>query len=213
MRVVRILLADDHELVRQGLRSVLTRAHPEWEIVAEAVNGEQAIELAEALRPDVAILDLSMPEPNGLKVTERLTSTLPGIKILVLTIHTAEPVMRQLRRAGASAFLAKNEAATRLVHSVERMVAGQPFFASESASRQVGELDARERVPVRFLLTAREIEVLRGLAGGKSSKEIAHDMGISVRTVETHRADVMTRLGADSLGELVRIALEDGIAD
>ena len=103
MRQVRILVADDHELVRKGLISVLQRAHPEWEIVGEAESGQQAIRLAEELRPNVLIVDLTMPEPNGLKVTERLTESIRGIKVVVLTVHSAEPLRRQLRRAGAAA--------------------------------------------------------------------------------------------------------------
>lgn len=211
MSEVRILLADDHELVRQGLISVLEEAHPEWKIVASVSNGAEAIEQAEKLRPDVAILDLSMPEPNGLKVTERLTGSVPGIKVIILTVHAAEPVMRQIRRAGARAFLAKGEAPAHLVGAVERMLAGESFFASESASRPINQLEPRERVPVQYLLTPRELEVLRHLAEGLSNKQIAHLLDISVRTVETHRAEIMVRLGVDSLGEMVRIAIADGL--
>jgi DNA-binding NarL/FixJ family response regulator len=208
---IRILVADDHELVREGLISVLRQAHPEWEIVGEAANGEEAIRLADALRPNVAILDLSMPEPNGLKVTEHLTSSIRGIKVLVLTVHTAEPVMRQVRRAGASAFLAKNEMPVKLVAAVERMLAGEPFFASESASRPASQLEPRERIPVQYLLTPRELDVLRMLAQGFSNKEIASALGMSVRTVESHHADILSRLSVDSLGDLVKLAITDGL--
>lgn len=209
--MIRILIADDHELVREGLVSVLEESHNDWSIVAQANNGRQAIELAEQLRPDVAILDLSMPEVNGLKVTECLISSIPGIKVLVLSVHTAQPVMRQLRRAGAKAFLAKNEAPRQLVSALERVLAGEPFFASESASRAASELDQEETVPVQYLLTPREMEVLRLLAKGMSNKEIATELDVSVRTAETHRADIMDRLSAESLGELVKLAIRDGI--
>lgn len=212
MNAVRILIADDHELVRQGLISILKEAHPEWQIVGEARGGAEALEMAAELKPDIAILDLSMPEPNGLRVTEQLALQLPSVRIVVLSIHTAEPVTRQLKRAGASAFLAKNEAASRLVAAVERVLEGIPFFASESAARHPNQLGSRERVPVQYLLTTRELDVLRRLALGKGNKEIAHEMDISVRTVETHRAEIMLRLGVESLGDLVRIALEDGLA-
>ena len=210
-RFVRILLADDHELVREGLLSVLREARPEWEIVGVASDGLQAIELGDRLRPNVAIIDLSMPEPNGLKVTEHLTSSIAGIKILVLTIHTAAPVMRQLRRAGASAFLAKNEASEKLVHSVERMLTGEPFFASDSASRPVSQLEPRERPPVRYLLTERELEVFRMLAQGLTNKEVALALEMSIRTVESHRASILARLDIESLGEMVKLALRDGL--
>ena len=211
MNPVRILIADDHELVRRGLVSILQDAHPEWEIVGEAVNGTEAIKLGESLLPDVAILDLSMPEPNGLRVTERLSSAVPGIRIMVLTVHTAEPVMRQIRRAGAAALLAKNEAPESLVTAVERMLVGESFFASSSASRRVTELAPHERVPVRYLLTPRELEVLRKLACGLGNKEVAAALNMSVRTVESHRASILLRLGVDSLGELVAIAVRDGL--
>jgi len=211
MKPVRILVADDHPLVREGLTSVLLDAHPEWEIIAEASDGRTAAELGESLRPDVAILDLSMPELTGLQVTERLATSIRGIKILVLTIHTAEPVMRQLRRAGASAFLAKNEAPSQLVSAVERMLAGEAFFASLSASRPASALEGAERVPVQYLLTPRELDVLKLLAEGLSNKEVASELDMSVRTVESHRANILSRLAVDSLGDLVRMAIEDGL--
>jgi DNA-binding NarL/FixJ family response regulator len=211
VRQVRILVADDHELVRKGLISVLQRAHPEWEIVGEAESGQQAIRLAEELRPNVLIVDLTMPEPNGLKVTERLTESIRGIKVLVLTVHSAEPLRRQLRRAGAAAFLAKSEVPNNLVKAVERIVAGEPFFASESASRPVSQLEPKERVPVQYLLTPRELDVLRLLVQGLSSKEIASALEMSVRTVESHRANILSRLSVESLGDLIRIAIADGL--
>ncbi len=211
MNEVRILVADDHELVREGLISVLRQAHPEWEVVGEAANGKEAIRLAEALRPNVAILDLSMPEPNGLRVTEHLSSAIRGIKVMVLTVHTAEPVMRQARRAGASAFVGKNELPDNLVTAVERMLAGEPFFASESASPPPSELKPAERIPVQYLLTRRELEVLRLLAQGLSNKEIASALGMSVRTVESHHANILSRLSVDSLGDLVKLAVADGL--
>jgi DNA-binding NarL/FixJ family response regulator len=120
--------------------------------------------------------------------------------------------MRQLRRAGARAFLAKNEAPGQLVTAVERMLAGEPFFASESASRAISQLEPREQVPVQYLLTPRELDILRELAKGLSNKEIAAVLDLSVRTVESHRADILVRLSVDSLGELVRLAIRDGVA-
>jgi DNA-binding NarL/FixJ family response regulator len=208
---VRILLADDHELVRQGLIQVLRQSHPDWEIIAEAANGAEAIALGESLKPDVAILDLSMPEATGLDVTTRLHSTVPGIKILILTVHMALPVLRRVRRAGASALLTKSEAPTQLVAAVERVLAGDPFFASPIASRPLIELDPGEYIPIQYLLSARELDVLRLLTRGLVNKEIATALGLGIRTVETHRASIMARLAADSLGELTRLAVRDGI--
>lgn len=211
MNQVRIMLADDHEFIRAGLARILTAAHPEWEIVGEAVNGLDAIEMGEALRPDVLIVDLSMPGANGLQVTEKLASSVHGIRIAVLTVHSAEPVMKQIRHAGASAFLAKNEAPARLVAVVEGMLAGEKFFASDSAQQPLTGAQARQRVPVQYLLTPREMDVLRKLAQGLSNKEIALDLDMSVRTVESHRSSIMSRLGVDSLGELVRLAIRDDV--
>jgi DNA-binding NarL/FixJ family response regulator len=211
MNPVRILLADDHELVRKGLVRVLTEQHPEWQIVAEAADGVQAIEMGRSLKPDIAILDLSMPRKNGLQVTEELSQVVPGIRILILTMHAAEPIMRQLRRAGASAYMIKNEAPKQLVSAVERMLTGEAFFASESAYRPASVVAAPEYVPAQFLLTPREIAVLRLIASGKSNKELAAQLNMSVRTAESHRASIMAKLGVESLGDLVKIAVRDGI--
>jgi DNA-binding NarL/FixJ family response regulator len=211
MNRVRILLADDHEFVRAGLKKILVSAHEEWDVVGEAVNGLQAIEMGEALRPDVLIVDLSMPGANGLQVTEKLVEAVHGIRIAILTVHSAEPVMKQVRHAGASAFLAKNEAPARIVEVVEKMLAGEKFFSSESALHPVSAAQARLCVPVQYLLTPREMDVLRRLAKGLSNKEIALDLDMSVRTVESHRSNIMARLAVDSLGELVRLAVRDGV--
>jgi|SRR5579863_9162588 len=209
MSPVRILVADDHELVRTGLVSILARSHPEWQVVGEAATGTAAIELGTALRPDLAILDLSMPGLGGLEVAKQLRESVPDIRILILTMHAAAPIQRQLRKARVNAYLVKNEATKMLVHAVERVLAGEPFFASAGTSRRM--LDEPEYVPVQFLLTARELDVLRLLARGKSNKELAADLGMSVRTAESHHASIMAKLNVESLGDLVRIAVRDGI--
>lgn len=211
MAAVQILVADDHETVRKGLVSILERSHPEWKIVAEAANGTNAIELGQSLRPDVAILDLSMPGPGGLKVAERLIELVPGIRILILTMHSAAPILQQLKKSGVHAYLAKNEAPGMLVTAIERVLAGEPFFASTSASRLAGQIELPEYVPVHFLLTPRELEVMRLLALGKSNKEVAGDLNMSVRTAESHHANILNKLGVDSIGEIVRIAIRDRI--
>jgi DNA-binding NarL/FixJ family response regulator len=210
MSTVEILIADDHELVRRGLISILTQSHPEWTVVAEAPTGNAAIELGTALRPDVAILDLSMPDLSGLQVAERLLEEVPGIRIIILTVHAAAPILRQLRKAGVSAYLAKNEAPKMLVTGVERVLAGEPFFASTSASR--AKVDAPEYIPVQFLLTPRELDVLRLLVRGKTNKEAAAELDLSVRTVESHHANIMAKLNIESLADLVHLAVRDGVA-
>lgn len=211
MSAVEILIADDHELVRKGLVSIVNKSHPEWTVVAEASNGRDAIERGESLRPTVAILDLSMPDIDGLKVAEQLLKSVPGIHILVLTMHSSAPILRQLKKTGVDAYLAKNEAPKMLVAAIERVLAGEPFFASGSASRPVDAIDAPEYVPAPFLLTPRELEVMRLLALGKSNKELAAELDMSVRTAESHHASILAKLGVSSPGDIVRIAIRDGV--
>jgi two-component system response regulator NreC len=209
MDAVKILIADDHELVRRGLVSILSGSHPEWQLVGEAPNGTVAIELAMALRPDIAILDLTMPDLGGLEVAGRLRESISGIRILILSMHAAAPILRQLRKAGVNAYLAKNEAPKMLVSAVERVLAGEPFFASTSTARPI--VEAPEYIPVQFLLTPRELEVLRLLARGRTNKELADDLGMSVRTAESHHASLLAKLNVESLADLVRIAVRDGV--
>jgi len=209
MSAVRILIADDHELVRRGLARVLVAGHPEWQIAGEAANVADAIEIGLREKPEVAILDLSMPDGSGLDVAEKLLAEVPGIRILILTMHAAAPILRQLRKAGVHAFLAKNEAPSMLVHAVERTLAGEPFFASSSASRE--HVEAPEYIPVQFMLTPRELDVLRLLARGKSNKELAADLDMSVRTAESHHASIMSKLEVHSLADLIRLAIRDNV--
>jgi len=202
----RILIADDHEFVRRGLVNILLARHPDWQIVAEASNGTDAIQLAESTKPDIAILDLSMPGRNGLEVTEHLRASAPSIRTLILTMHTGEQIVRNLKKAGAAAYMVKTDASLKLVDAVERLIAGHTFFSSPDA---VGEGGGPP--PAQYVLTPREREILRLIASGKSNKEIAWVLEMSVRTVETHRANVLIKLGADSTGDLIRIALRDGL--
>ena len=208
MSAVRIMIADDHELVRRGLIRVLSKHH-EWQIIGEAATAAGAIELGLREKPDVAILDLSMPDGSGLDVAKKLLAEVPGIRILILTMHAASPILRQLRKAGVHAYLAKNEAPASLVHSLERTLAGEPFFASASASR--AHLEAPEYIPVQFLLTPRELDVLRMLARGKSNKELANDLDMSVRTAESHHSNIMAKLEVNSLADLIRLAIRDNV--
>jgi DNA-binding NarL/FixJ family response regulator len=202
----RILIADDHEFVRRGLISILRAHHPDWQIVGEAANGMDAIQLAESTKPDIAILDLSMPGRNGLEVTEHLRLSSPSVRTLILTMHTGEQIVRTLRKAGAAAYMVKSDASSKLVDAVERLIAGHTFFSSPAA---VGESGGPE--PAQYVLSPRETEVLRLIASGKGNKEIASVLNVSVRTVESHRASILDKLGADSAGDLIRIALRDGL--
>lgn len=211
MTAVEILIADDHELVRKGLISIISGSHPEWAVVAEASNGKEAIDRGESLRPNLAILDLSMPDIDGLKVAERLLKSVPGIHIMVLSMHTAAPILRQVKKAGVNAYMAKNEAPGKLISAIERVLAGEPFFASASASRQADEIEFPESVPLQFLLTPKELEVMRLLAMGQSNKELAVLLEISVRTAESHHASILAKLGVNSIGDIVRLAIRGGV--
>jgi len=206
---IELLIADDHEFIRRGLIRILANSHPEWRVVADVPTGTAAIELGAALRPGVAILDLSMPDLGGLQVAERLLELVPGIRIIILSMYAAAPILRHLRKAGVSAYLAKSEAPMTLVHTVERILAGEPFFASSSAARQT--VEAPEYIPVQFLLTPRELDVLHLLARGESNKELAAELDMGVRTAESHHANIMAKLNVRSLGDLVRIAFRDGV--
>ena len=201
---VELLIADNDELVRIGLISIFANSHSEWRIVADVPTGTAAIELGAALRPGVAILDLSLPDIGGLQVARRLLELVPGIRIVILSMYAAAPILDHLRKVGVSAYLARNEAPKMLVHAVERVLAGEPFFASSSAARQT--VEAPEYIPVQFLLTPRELDVLHLLARGKSNKELAAELDMSVRTAESHHANIMAKLNVQSLGDLVRIA-------
>jgi DNA-binding NarL/FixJ family response regulator len=181
-------------------------------VVAEASSGKEAIECGKLLRPNVAIVDLSMPDIDGLKVAGQLLKAVPGIHILILTMHAATPILRQLKKTGVDAYLIKNEAPRMLVAAVERILAGEPFFASTGVSRLVvDQIKLSESVPAPFLLTPREIEVMRLLALGQSNKELAGTLGMSVRTAESHHANILAKLDVDSTGEIVRIAVRDGL--
>jgi DNA-binding NarL/FixJ family response regulator len=206
---VDVLIADEHELVRRGLISILGRSHPEWRIVANVASGAAAIEAGIALRPNVAIVDLALPDISGLQVAERLSEAIPGICILLLTMPGAASVPPQLKRPAVSAYLDRSEAPKMLVAVVERLLSGESFETPASTARPGGE--APGYVPVQFLLTPRELEVFRLLARGRTNKEIAAELNIGVRTVESHRAHISAKLKVETLADLVRIAVRDGV--
>jgi len=206
---VQIVVADDHEFIRAGLVSVLTKSHPEWRVTAVS-NGVTAVERGKALPADVVILDISMPEMSGLEAARQLLSAVPGIRVIILTMHAAATILHQLRRSGVHAYLAKNEAPKMLVNAVERVLAGEPFFASAVTSRPT--VAPPDFIPAQFVLTPRELEVLRLLARGMTNKQLAAELDMSVRTAESHHANIMAKLGVNSLAELIRVAIRDGIA-
>jgi DNA-binding NarL/FixJ family response regulator len=210
---VRILLADDHDLVRQGIRAVL-QERPGWEICGEASNGREAVEKAQLLKPDIVIVDVGMPYLNGVDATRQITKTNPAVKVLVLTIHPSEQIINEVLEAGAKGYLLKSDAAQELINGVESILRNKPYFTPMVADevldgfleRRAGRSQYKSRA-----LTTREREVVQLLAEGRSSKEVAALLGLSVKTAESHRANVMRKLQIHSVGELVLYAVRNQI--
>jgi DNA-binding NarL/FixJ family response regulator len=207
---VRILLADDHEIVRQGLRAVL-ESRQGWSVVGEASNGTEAIEKAIELVPDVVVLDVGMPELNGLEAIRRIRDALPQTEVLVLSVHDAEHVVRRALASGARAYLAKSDAGRDLVAAVEAALRHKPFL-SPKLSQSVGSASGNVETWI-VDLTARERETAQLLAEGLGNKDIATRLDISVKTVETHRTNIMRKIGAHSLADVVRYAIRNGLAE
>ncbi|MFZ0313350.1 MAG: response regulator transcription factor [Candidatus Korobacteraceae bacterium] len=214
--MLRILLADDHELTRSGLRYLLEK-HEEWSVCGEASNGRMAVEMAENLRPDVAILDMSMPELNGLETTRQILKKQPQLKILIFTMHETERVIVDVLEAGARGVVLKSDIGENMVAAIESISKGRRFFTSRVAETVVDaylskRLDGeKEETSSQFILTTREREVVQLLAEGKSNKEVADRLGISARTAEGHRSEIMRKLKLGSLADLVRFAIRNGI--
>ena len=215
--MVRILIADDHDVVRRGLRSLL-EGQPGWVVVDEAVNGREAVKKAAHWKPDVVALDLSMPELNGLEATRQILKTAPGTEVVILTVHESEQVVREVLRAGARGYVLKSDAGRDLVAAVKALSQHKPFFTAKVAEMVLaGYLgqgaSAGEEAAPRLPLSSREREVTQLLAEGKSNKEIAKVLHLSVKTVETHRAKIMLKLGLHSIGDLIRYAIRHNIAE
>ena len=213
--MVRILLADDHEIVRRGLRDLL-EAHPDWEVCAEAENGREAVDRARESRPDVAVLDLSLPELNGLEATRRIRRDSPNTEVLVFTVHDSEELVFEALSVGARGYVLKSDGASHLIDAVQALALHRPFF-NPDVMKTIVEGYVRERTEPNSVqgqaneLTRREREIVQLLAEGRGNQEIATGLGISVKTVETHRAAVMRKLGFRSIVDLVRFAIREGI--
>jgi DNA-binding NarL/FixJ family response regulator len=213
---LRILIADDHEVVRRGLSSLL-QAQAGWEVVAEAADGREAVEKAKQLKPDFVILDIGMPNLNGLAATRQLAQYDPTCKIIVLTITDSDQVIREALDAGARGFVLKSDAVRDLVSAIEALQRGQMFFTPRVNEMVLaGFLEkgavAPRGTPPRFpTLTPREREVIQLLAEGKSSKEVAMVLNLSTKTAETHRSNIMRKLGFHSIRDLVLYAVKNDI--
>jgi DNA-binding NarL/FixJ family response regulator len=217
MATVRILVADDHDIVRRGLKQLLT-SRAGWEVCAEAKTGREAVTLAEQMKPEVVVMDISMPDLNGLEAARRIRKQLPKTEIVILTLHFSDQLVRDIVEAGARAYIMKGDAERDLVTAVEAVANRRSFFTARAGDMLLNGFRGRDAVPeasgfFRNRLTGREREIVQLLAEGKSSKEVAVALGISVKTAETHRANIMRKLEFHSISELVRYAVKNQIIE
>jgi DNA-binding NarL/FixJ family response regulator len=213
---LRILLADDHEIVRRGLCELLQK-HEGWEVCGEACDGREAVEMAKQLKPDVVILDIGMPNLNGLDATRQLRQHDPHFKVIILTLTDSDQVIREALDAGARGFVLKSDAARDLVAAVEALQSKRMYFTPRvndlvlAGFLEKGHAISRNEAPDLPTLTAREREVTQLLAEGKSSKEAAALLNLSTKTVETHRSNVMRKLNLHSIRDLIVYAIKNNI--
>jgi len=210
---VRVIIADDHAMVREGIKSVLERAG--FEVVGEASNGTEVLPLAERVQPDVAVLDISMPGETGLQAAAKLRQALPHIRVLILSMYDNSEYVLESVRAGAHGYLLKDGAAQELANAIRAVRDGEAYFSPAVAARLSaavrGDIEREQRRTNLDLLTGREREVLAGIAKGLTNKEIASELGISHRTVETHRESLMKKLGIRTVAGLTKFSLEAGL--
>lgn len=209
---IRLVVADDHKIVREGLRSLLER-EPGIDVAAEADNGREAMKLAVELRPDVVLMDLSMPDMNGIEATRRIVESSGGSRVLALSMHSDKRFVVEALAAGAKGYLLKDCASEELVGAIRTVAAGETYLSPRIAGLIVSDyLDKGSASPAPSTrLTTREREVLQLFAEGKSTKEVAFLLSVSVKTIETHRVQIMRKLNIRSLAELTKYAIREGI--
>jgi DNA-binding NarL/FixJ family response regulator len=217
MEKIRVLLADDHTVVRQGL-SVLLQAEPDISVVAEADTGRKAVQLAKKHLPDVVVMDIAMPMLNGLEATRQLVKEVPAAKVVVLSSYGDDEYVRQAMAVGAAGYLLKQTAATDLIKAIHEVVRGNAFFSPAISRRLLDHYRTASRtgVPERsatVYLTTREAEVLQLIAEGKPNKQIASELCISIKTVEKHRQQVMNKLDIHDVAGLTRYAIAKGVIE
>ena len=215
MPALQLLLADDHEIVRQGLRSVL-ESQRDCKIVGEAADGRQAVSMTKELNPDVVILDIGMPSLNGLEATRQILKMRPQTKVLILTMHESDSVIREVLDAGARGYLLKTDAGRDLVSAVDSLRRNKTFFTSRVSQMILdgflkGDTRPQDTAPAGARLTPRQREIVQLLAEGKSSKEVATVLNLSTKTAETHRSNIMRKLDIHSIRDLVVYAVKNDI--
>ena len=214
MRQIRILLADDHNVMRRGLRLLLER-QPGFNVVGEASDGRQAVEQAEATKPDIVVLDIAMPNLSGIEAAQRITALLPHTRIIILSMHSDEGYVLRALKAGAKGYLLKDSAENDLIEAIRAVDEGKAFFSPEISNIMVEdyvrEMKRRGAEDSYELLTPREREILQMLAEGKSNKHIATVLDLSLYTVETHRRNLQDKLNLHSFAELILYAVRKGI--
>jgi DNA-binding NarL/FixJ family response regulator len=210
---LRILVVDDHAVVRRGVRSLL-ESHEGWEVCGEATTGREAVEQSRRLRPDVVVMDLSLPELNGLDATRQILKDAPDTEVLVLTMHHSEELARDVLKAGARGYVLKADADENLISAVDNLRRHKPYLTGTVTEFMLDDFVRRGDAALEdsvVVVTAREREVIQLIAEGRSSKEVASTLGISVRTVEAHRASIMRKLRLHAVSDLVRYAIRNKI--
>jgi DNA-binding NarL/FixJ family response regulator len=218
MKNLRILVADDHALMRRGIKALL-QSHAGWEVCGEAPTGREAVAQAEALKPDIVVMDISMPELNGIEAARRIRKALPNTEVLILSLHYSDHLIREILEAGVRGYIVKSDSDRDLVIAVETLANHKPFFTPLATEIILGKFNgvggSKTDLPesIRDRLTSREREIVQLLAEGKSSKEVASSLNISVKTAETHRANIMRKLQLHTVTDLVRYAVRNQIVE
>ena len=211
MKKLQVLIADDHDLMRRGIKALI-ESHDNWTVCAEARTGREAVDKAESTKPDVAIIDISMPELNGIDAARRIKAVAPRTEVLILSIHYSDQVVRDVINSGIRGFVVKSDSERDLVMAVEALSKHRAFFTPLATQAMLNNLEKPEEAePAETRLTTREREILQLLSEGKSSKEVASVLNISVKTAETHRSNLMGKLGLHNVSELVRYAVRNRI--
>ena len=212
-KMIKVVLTDDHMIIRDGLRALLEK-QPDMEVVAEADNGRTALKHVKELSPDVVIMDIGMRELNGIDATRQIVKMSPGVKVLALSMYSDKRFVKEMLKAGASGYMLKDSAFTELIDAI-RVIVGSKIYISPGVASIVLEdylEDSTERESsIRSLLTSREIEVLQLLAEGKSTKQIALSLSLSIKTIESRRARIMQKIGIDNIADLTKYAIREGI--